>query len=59
MCTLAHLVTKERATTLPIGRVVELAVRRYSKEEGKHLRALYNRVKSQWLLAYTESNYEH
>ena len=43
--TLAHQVTKEHARTLPIGRVVELAVQRYSKEEGQHLQALYNRVK--------------
>ena len=45
---LAHLMTYEQATTLPIGRVVELVVQRYSKEEGEHLQALYNRVKGQW-----------
>ena len=43
--TLAHQVTKEHARTLPIGRVVELVVQRYSREEGQHLQALYNRVK--------------
>ena len=43
-----HLVTKERAASLPIGRVVELAVQRYSKKEGEHLKALYSRVKGQW-----------
>ena len=49
MCThtLAYVVTYEQATTLPIGRVVELAVQRYSKEEGEHLQALYYRVKGQ------------
>ena len=43
--TLAHQVTKERAKTVTIGHVVELAVWRYSNEEGQHLQALYNRVK--------------
>ena len=43
--TLAHQVTKKRARTLTIGRVVELAVQRYSSEEGQHLQALYSRVK--------------
>ena len=41
--------TKEHARTLPIGRVVELAAQRYSKEEGKHTQALYNRVKGRFL----------
>ena len=45
---LAHQVTKEHARTLPIGRVVELAAQRYSKEEGQHLKALYNRVKGRF-----------
>jgi len=42
---LAHMVTYERATSLPIGRVVDLAVRRYSQEMGEYIRALYTRVK--------------
>ena len=45
--TLAHQVTKECAKTVTIGRVVELAVQKYSKEEGQHLQALYNRVKGE------------
>ena len=45
---LAHQVTKEYAKTLPIGRVVELAVHRYSNEEGEHLQALYSRVKGEF-----------
>ena len=45
--TLAHLVTNERAVTLPIGRVVELAVRRCNKERGGHLKALYKKVKGE------------
>ena len=44
---LAHLVTYERATTLPIGRVVELAAQKYGKEMRDHLTALYSRVKGQ------------
>ena len=47
--TLAHQVTKEHARTLSIGRVVELAAQRYSKEEGEHTQALYNRVKGRFL----------
>ena len=46
--TSAHQVTKEHAQTLLIGRVVELAVQRYSKEEGQHLQALYSRVKGRF-----------
>ena len=46
--TLAHQVTKERAKTVTIGHVVELAVRRYSNEEGQHLQALYNKVKGEF-----------
>lgn len=45
---LAHLVTYEQATTLPIGRVVELVVQRYDTEMGNHLKTLYSRVKGQW-----------
>ena len=45
---LAYLVTKERATTLPIGHVVKLAVQRYNKDEGEHLQTLYSRVKGEW-----------
>ena len=48
--TSAHLVTVEKATTLPIGHVVNLAVQRYSKVEGDHLQALYNRIKGKWFL---------
>ena len=44
---LAHLVTNERAATLQIGRVVELAVRRCNKERGDHLEALYKKVKGE------------
>ena len=44
---LAHLVTNERAATLPIGRVVELAVRRCNKERGDHLKALYKKVEGE------------
>lgn len=42
---LAHIVTYERATTLPIGRVVHLAAVRYPREMGDHLVALYERLK--------------
>jgi len=46
---LAHQVTKEHARVLPIGRVVELAAQRYSKEEREHTQSLYNRVKGRLL----------
>ena len=42
---LAHTVTYERATTLPIGRVINLAAMRYPREMGDHLVALYERLK--------------
>ncbi len=44
---LAHLVTYERATSLTIGRVVELARRRYSHEMGEHIQAVYLRLKGE------------
>ena len=44
---LAHMVTYDRATSLPIGRVVDMAVRRYSREMGEYIRTLYNRVKGE------------
>ena len=48
--------TKECAASLPIGRVVDLAVQQYSKKEGEHLQALYNRVKGQKINCYLLSN---
>ena len=42
---IAHLVTYEKATTWTIGQVMELVTRRYSKEMGGHLKALYDRLK--------------
>ena len=53
---LAHLVTYECATVLQIGRVVELAVQRYSREEGMHLKALYSRVKGQCAHTHTHTH---
>lgn len=44
---LAHLVTHEQATTLPIGHVVELAAQMYDREMEEQFKALYNRVKGQ------------
>jgi hypothetical protein len=44
----AHLVTYEKATTLPIRRVVELATKRYDKEMGGHLLNLYNFLKTKY-----------
>ena len=42
---LAHIVTYEQATTLPIGRVVNLAAKHYPRKMGDHLVALYERLK--------------
>lgn len=41
----AHLVTYEKATTLPIRRVVELATKRYNRDMGEHLVRLYEFLK--------------
>ena len=42
---LAYIVSYEMATELKIGQVVERAVERYSKDFGKHIKDLYERVK--------------
>ena len=42
----AHLITFEKAASIPIGRVIELAERRYSKVMGDHLHKLYECVKT-------------
>ena len=42
----AHRITFEKAASLPIRRVVDLAARRYSKDMGDYLCELYERVKS-------------
>lgn len=44
---LAYIVSKDRSAKLKIGQVIELAVARSSKEFGKHLKALYERVKGE------------
>lgn len=44
----AHLVTYEKATTLPIRRVVELATKRYNKDMGDHLLDLYDFLKAKY-----------
>ena len=40
--------TYEKATTLPIRRVVELATKRYSQQMGDHLLHLYNFLKTNY-----------
>ena len=40
--------TYEKATTLPIRRVVELATKRYDKEMGSHLLNLYDFLKTKY-----------
>lgn len=42
---LAHLITYERAINISIGQVFELAAEGHSREMGKHLTSLYDRVK--------------
>ena len=42
---LAYIVSYDNATELKIGQVVERAVERYSKDYGKHVKDLYDRVK--------------
>ena len=42
---LAYIVSYDMATELKIGQVVERAVERYSKDFGKHVQDLYERVK--------------
>ena len=42
---LAHLITLERAASISIGRVFQLAAKGHSKEMGEHLTSLYERVK--------------
>ena len=44
----AHIVTYEKATTLPIRRVVELATKRYDKVTGDHLLNLYDFLKTKY-----------
>ena len=44
----AHLVTYEKASTLPIIRVVELAMKHYDKEMGDHLFNLYKFIKANY-----------
>lgn len=42
---IAHLVTRQDASTITIGRVVELAESNSSKKLGRHIRDLYEKVK--------------
>ena len=42
---LAYIVSYDMATELKIGQVVDRAVERYSKDFGKHIQGLYERVK--------------
>ena len=42
----AHRITFEKAASLPIGRVIDLAAKRYNKDMGDYLRDLYECVKS-------------
>ena len=43
---LAYVVSYDIANKLKIGQVIERAVERYSNEFGKHVKDLYERVKS-------------
>lgn len=42
----AHRITFEKAASLPIGRVIDLATKRCSKDMGDYLHELYEHVKS-------------
>ena len=46
--TAAHVVTEERATTLSIHRVVELATKGYNKEMGNKIHDLYDFLKTNY-----------
>lgn len=48
---LAHMVTYQQATTLSIGRVVQLVSQRIPRERAEHLTALYGRIKGRLTLA--------
>ena len=44
---LAHIVSYDTASNVPIGSVIQHAVRRYSPDMGQHLRQLYDRIKGE------------
>ena len=44
----AHCITFEKAASLPIGRVVDLAAKRYSKDMCEHIHELYEHVKNEY-----------
>ena len=45
---LSHLITLERASSLTIGRVIDLARLNYSRDYAKHISDLYERVKKRY-----------
>ena len=42
---IAHLLTRDHASSITIGQVIDFAEKKLGKEQGKHIRKLYDRVK--------------